>query len=94
MAVQPGLCCTWSEIPDDRFCCYTVHILTRKLLIFSFQMVVTDVYNHRFHKVFSPSEALSHIMDRDDIFVYQVPISSVDDQNFIVIPIYLREERY
>ena len=57
-------------------------------------MVVTDVYNHRFHKVFSPSEALSHIMDRDDIFVYEVPISSADDQNFIVIPIYLREERY
>ena len=94
MAVQPGLCCTWLENPDDRFCCYTVHILTTKLLIFIFQMVVTDVYNHRFHKVFSPSEALSHIMDRDDIFVYQVPISSVDDQNFIVIPIYLREERY
>lgn len=56
-------------------------------------MVVTDVYNHRFHKVFSPSEALSHIMDRDDIFVYEVPISSADDQNFIVLPIYLREER-
>lgn len=56
-------------------------------------MVVTDVYNHRFHKVFSPSEALSHIMDRDDIFVYEVPISSADDQNLIVVPIYLREER-
>lgn len=56
-------------------------------------MVVTDVYNHRFHKLFSPSEALSHIMDRDDIFVYEVPITSTDDPDYLVIPIYLREER-
>jgi ubiquitin carboxyl-terminal hydrolase 4/11/15 len=33
------------------------------------KMVVTDVYNHRFHKVFSPNQGLSQIMDRDDIFV-------------------------
>ena len=33
------------------------------------QMVVTDVYNHRFHKVFVPDEGLSHILDRDDIFM-------------------------
>ncbi|KAM5153968.1 ubiquitin carboxyl-terminal hydrolase 4 isoform 4-T4 [Callospermophilus lateralis] len=32
-------------------------------------MVVTDVYNHRFHKIFQMDEGLSHIMPRDDIFV-------------------------
>ncbi len=33
------------------------------------KMVVTDVYNHRFHKIYGPDDALSHILDRDDIFV-------------------------
>ena len=32
-------------------------------------MVVTDVYNHRFHKIYSQEEALQQILDRDDIFV-------------------------
>lgn len=32
-------------------------------------MVVTDVYNHRFHKIFQTEEGLNHIMPRDDIFV-------------------------
>ena len=35
-------------------------------------MIVTDVYNHRFHKVYSSKDSLSHILDRDDIFVYEV----------------------
>jgi len=34
------------------------------------QMLVVDVYNHRFHKIFSPNDSLTQIMDRDDIFVY------------------------
>ena len=33
------------------------------------RMVVTDVYNHRFHKIYLPDDALSHILERDDIFV-------------------------
>ena len=33
------------------------------------KMIVTDVYNHRFHKIYPPEEGLSHILDRDDIFV-------------------------
>ena len=37
-----------------------------------FQMIVTDVYNHRFHKVFAANEALTQILDRDDIFVLVV----------------------
>ncbi|XP_042307248.1 ubiquitin carboxyl-terminal hydrolase 4 [Sceloporus undulatus] len=32
-------------------------------------MVVTDVYNHRFHKIFQMDEGLSHIMPKDNIFV-------------------------
>ncbi|XP_074929058.1 ubiquitin carboxyl-terminal hydrolase 4 isoform X6 [Chelonoidis abingdonii] len=32
-------------------------------------MVVTDVYNHRFHKIFQMGEELSHIMPKDNIFV-------------------------
>ncbi|XP_054693854.1 ubiquitin carboxyl-terminal hydrolase 4 isoform X4 [Grus americana] len=32
-------------------------------------MVVTDVYNHRFHKIFQMDEGLNHIMPKDDIFV-------------------------
>lgn len=32
-------------------------------------MIVTDVYNHKFHKIFGPDEALHNILDRDDIFV-------------------------
>jgi hypothetical protein len=35
----------------------------------SSKMVVTDVYNHRFHKIYGPEESLSHILDRDDIFM-------------------------
>ena len=33
------------------------------------RMVVTDVYNHRFHKIYGADESLTHILDRDDIFV-------------------------
>lgn len=34
-----------------------------------FQMVVADVFNHRFYKIYNTDEALSCILDRDDIFV-------------------------
>ncbi|KAG8577749.1 hypothetical protein GDO81_010279 [Engystomops pustulosus] len=33
------------------------------------KMVVTDIYNHRFHRIFAMDENLSSIMDRDDIYV-------------------------
>ena len=33
------------------------------------KMIVTDVYNHRFHKIYSPDDGLQHILERDDIFV-------------------------
>jgi len=40
-------------------------------------MLVVDVYNHRFHKIFSPNESLTQIMDRDDIFVFVLSMSSL-----------------
>ncbi|XP_062618442.1 ubiquitin carboxyl-terminal hydrolase 4-like [Saccostrea cucullata] len=57
------------------------------------KMVVTDVYNHRFHKIFSPGEALSHILDRDDIFIYEVPVSPTDSSDTMLVPVYMRENR-
>lgn len=32
-------------------------------------MVVADVFNHYFHKIYTSGESLSCILDRDDIFV-------------------------
>ncbi|MEE6502614.1 hypothetical protein FKM82_004575 [Ascaphus truei] len=57
-------------------------------------MVVTDVYNHRFHKIFQMDEALSHIMDRDDIFVYEVRPPIGEDSDWITLPICFRERRF
>ena len=34
-------------------------------------LMVTDVYNHRFHKIYTMDDQLSHILDRDDIFCYE-----------------------
>ncbi|XP_075040021.1 ubiquitin carboxyl-terminal hydrolase 4 isoform X2 [Mixophyes fleayi] len=57
-------------------------------------MVVTDVYNHRFHKIFQVDEMLSHIMERDDLFVYEVKPSRGDDSEWITLPICFRERRF
>ncbi|XP_078273394.1 ubiquitin carboxyl-terminal hydrolase 15-like isoform X3 [Rhinoraja longicauda] len=56
------------------------------------KMVVTDIYNHRFHRIFSMDENLSSIMERDDIFVFEVTGSRTDDTDMVVIPVYLREK--
>jgi len=56
-------------------------------------LVVADVYSHRFHKVFATHESLSHISDRDDIFVYEVPVTAPDDPETAIIPVYMREVR-
>ncbi|EMP31928.1 Ubiquitin carboxyl-terminal hydrolase 15 [Chelonia mydas] len=36
------------------------------------KMIVTDIYNHRFHRIFAMDENLSSIMERDDIYVRYV----------------------
>uniref|UniRef100_A0A674DP51 Ubiquitin carboxyl-terminal hydrolase n=1 Tax=Salmo trutta TaxID=8032 RepID=A0A674DP51_SALTR len=35
------------------------------------KMIVTDIYNHRFHRIFATNENLSSIMERDDIYYKQ-----------------------
>uniref|UniRef100_A0A8B9NMQ3 Ubiquitin carboxyl-terminal hydrolase n=1 Tax=Accipiter nisus TaxID=211598 RepID=A0A8B9NMQ3_9AVES len=49
-------------------------------------MVVTDVYNHRFHKIFQMDEGLNHIMPKDDIF------SSEDGSDYVTLSVYFREK--
>ncbi|XP_016058354.1 PREDICTED: ubiquitin carboxyl-terminal hydrolase 4 isoform X2 [Miniopterus natalensis] len=56
-------------------------------------MVVTDVYNHRFHKIFQMDEGLNHIMPRDDIFVYEVCSTSADGLECVTLPVYFREKK-
>lgn len=56
-------------------------------------MVVADVYNHRFHKIFRMEEGLNHIMDRDDIYVYQVSSPSNSGSECLTLQIYFRERR-
>uniref|UniRef100_A0A8B9GAI6 Ubiquitin carboxyl-terminal hydrolase n=1 Tax=Amazona collaria TaxID=241587 RepID=A0A8B9GAI6_9PSIT len=55
-------------------------------------MVVTDVYNHRFHKIFHMDEGLNHIMPKDDIFVYEVCKPSEDSSEYITLSVYFREK--
>uniref|UniRef100_A0A665WTG8 Ubiquitin carboxyl-terminal hydrolase n=1 Tax=Echeneis naucrates TaxID=173247 RepID=A0A665WTG8_ECHNA len=47
------------------------------------KMIVTDIYNHRFHRIFATNENLNSIMERDDIYVYA---------DHVVIPVHLREK--
>uniref|UniRef100_A0A673HWB9 ubiquitinyl hydrolase 1 n=1 Tax=Sinocyclocheilus rhinocerous TaxID=307959 RepID=A0A673HWB9_9TELE len=56
------------------------------------KMVVTDIYNHRFHRIFSSNENLSSIMDRDDIYVFEVAVSRLEDTQHVLIPVHLREK--
>ncbi|XP_020626847.1 ubiquitin carboxyl-terminal hydrolase 4-like [Orbicella faveolata] len=69
-------------------------VLTKETNIPRDKMVVTDVYNHRFHKVFSLTESLTQILDRDDIFVYELSHSKseADEGDFVVLPVYQREK--
>ncbi|NXY45788.1 UBP4 hydrolase, partial [Ceuthmochares aereus] len=55
-------------------------------------MVVTDVYNHRFHKIFQMDEGLSPIMPKDDIFVYEVCKPSGDGSDYVTLSVYFREK--
>ncbi|KAM9752836.1 LOW QUALITY PROTEIN: ubiquitin carboxyl-terminal hydrolase 11-like [Menidia menidia] len=50
------------------------------------QMVVADVFNHRFYKIYTADEALSCILDRDDIFVYELGAPLVGAQEGVAPP--------
>ena len=43
--------------------------LTSLLSAFRSQMMVADVFSHRFYKIYQLEESLSSILDRDDIFM-------------------------
>ncbi|XP_051563513.1 ubiquitin carboxyl-terminal hydrolase 4-like isoform X2 [Myxocyprinus asiaticus] len=51
-------------------------------------MVVADVYNHRFHKIYKRDDGLNHITEKDDIFVYEV---LEEDSERMNLPVYFRE---
>uniref|UniRef100_A0A672HSW9 Ubiquitin carboxyl-terminal hydrolase n=1 Tax=Salarias fasciatus TaxID=181472 RepID=A0A672HSW9_SALFA len=51
-------------------------------------MVVADVYNHRFHKIYRRDDGLNQIMEKDDIFVYEVQEEDSEKMN---LPVYFRE---
>ncbi|XP_061621358.1 ubiquitin carboxyl-terminal hydrolase 11 isoform X2 [Phyllopteryx taeniolatus] len=55
------------------------------------QMVVADVFKHRFYKIYTPDESLNCILDRDDIFVYECSVQS--DQQ-VLLALYLRERSH
>ena len=55
------------------------------------QMIVVDVYNSRFHRIYTERDSLSLIMDRDDIFVYELSVGK-EGEDRIHLPIYHREE--
>uniref|UniRef100_A0A8C6KFL0 Ubiquitin carboxyl-terminal hydrolase n=1 Tax=Nothobranchius furzeri TaxID=105023 RepID=A0A8C6KFL0_NOTFU len=56
------------------------------------KMIVTDIYNHRFHRIFATNENLSSIMERDDIYVFEVAVNRMEDTDHVVIPVHLREK--
>ncbi|KAI1892985.1 hypothetical protein AGOR_G00139140 [Albula goreensis] len=59
------------------------------------QMVVADVFNHRFYKIYHADEYLSCILDRDDIFVYELSQGSLEeDGDEVVLALYLRERSH
>ncbi|XP_026947165.1 ubiquitin carboxyl-terminal hydrolase 11 isoform X9 [Sagmatias obliquidens] len=58
------------------------------------RMMVADVFSHRFYKIYQLEESLSSILDRDDIFIYEVSGRAAIGENSredVVLPIYLRE---
>ncbi|KAJ8382764.1 hypothetical protein SKAU_G00035420 [Synaphobranchus kaupii] len=56
------------------------------------KMIVTDIYNHRFHRIFAANENLSSIMERDAIHVFEVEVNRAEDSDQMVIPVQLREK--
>uniref|UniRef100_A0A8C1W2T2 Ubiquitin carboxyl-terminal hydrolase n=1 Tax=Cyprinus carpio TaxID=7962 RepID=A0A8C1W2T2_CYPCA len=56
-------------------------------------MVVADVYNHRFHKIYKRDDGLNHIMEKDDIFhLFEISIYyNIEDSEKMNLPVYFRE---
>lgn len=58
------------------------------------KLIVTEIYNHRFNKLFHLGETVSSISDRDEICVYEVPALSGDDGSSLALPVYFKAKRY
>lgn len=59
------------------------------------QMAVADVFNHRFYRIFRPEESLSCILDRDDIFVYELSSGFLDQgSEEVLLAVYMRERSH
>ncbi|XP_028265179.1 ubiquitin carboxyl-terminal hydrolase 11-like [Parambassis ranga] len=58
------------------------------------QMVVADVFNHRFYKIYTADESLSCILDRDDIFVYELSLLEEQPEEQVLLALYLRERSH
>ena len=54
------------------------------------QLVVIDVYHSRFHRVYYDKDPISHIMERDDIYIYELR-KPLGDQDWVPVPVYMRE---
>lgn len=56
------------------------------------KLVVTDVFSSKFHRKFNRSDSLNNITDKDDIFVYEIPIQmkAIEDSELLVLPVYHR----
>ncbi|KAJ1095855.1 hypothetical protein NDU88_001005 [Pleurodeles waltl] len=74
-------------------------VLSKHVRVPPEQMMVADVFSHRFYKIYQMEESLNSILDRDDIFIYEISINALDDDDGgggddIVLPIYLRERTH
>uniref|UniRef100_A0A3B4ZGJ4 Ubiquitin carboxyl-terminal hydrolase n=1 Tax=Stegastes partitus TaxID=144197 RepID=A0A3B4ZGJ4_9TELE len=58
------------------------------------RMVVADVFNHRFYKIYNTDESLSCILDRDDIFVYELNVLEEQQEEQVLLALYLRERSH
>uniref|UniRef100_A0A8C4S8Z7 ubiquitinyl hydrolase 1 n=1 Tax=Erpetoichthys calabaricus TaxID=27687 RepID=A0A8C4S8Z7_ERPCA len=79
-----------------RFSCFLYFICFQLSSI----MVVADVFNHRFYKIYHMDESLNCILDRDDIFFsvlcrYELSSGSLDEEGEeVVLALYLRERSH
>jgi ubiquitin C-terminal hydrolase len=56
------------------------------------RLVATDVFHSRFHKIYTPGEALEKtIQDKDEVYVYET--ADIQDNKQVVVPVYLRVKK-
>uniref|UniRef100_A0A8C7FXE0 Ubiquitin carboxyl-terminal hydrolase n=1 Tax=Oncorhynchus kisutch TaxID=8019 RepID=A0A8C7FXE0_ONCKI len=63
--------------------------LSRLSGILAENMVVADVYNHRFHKIYRRDDGLNQIMEKDDIFFFRIKRNRIEER--MNLPVYFRE---